>query len=72
VTLEETLKNHESESANLGRLLTNTNRKSLPANNNFYDEFGKKAFLQIAYTWSTQSNAIAIQAETFNEIEAVI
>ena len=69
VTLEETLKNHESEIRKLWGVAYDTNRKSITSNNTSIDELEKK-LSSMRNTMSTQSKRIAIQAETFNEIEA--
>ena len=69
VTLEETLKNHESEIRKLWGVAYDTNRKSIASNNTSIDELEKK-LSSMRDTMSTQSKRIAIQADAFNEIEA--
>ncbi|WP_369921614.1 hypothetical protein AB8E32_04885 [Marinomonas polaris] len=68
-TLEETLKNHESEIRKLWGVAYDTNRKSIATNDAAIDELQKK-LSSLRDTVSTQSKRIAVQAEAFNEVEA--
>jgi chromosome segregation ATPase len=68
-TLEETLKNHESEIRKLWGVSYDTNRKSIESNDAAIEELQKK-LSSMRDTISTQSKRIAVQAEAFNEVEA--
>ncbi|NVK71928.1 hypothetical protein C0J08_10810 [Marinomonas sp. CT5] len=68
-TLEETLKNHDSEIRKLWGVSYDTNRKSIARNDDAIKELQKKLSL-LRDSVSTQSKRIAVQAEAFNEVEA--
>lgn len=68
-TLEEILKNHGSEIRKLWGVAYDTNRKAIASNDASIDEIEKK-LSSMRDTMSTQSQRIAIQSATFNEIEA--
>ena len=68
-TLEETLKKHESEIRKLWGVAYDTNRKSIATNSTTIDELEKK-LSSMRSTMSTQSQRIAMQADTFSDIEA--
>jgi len=68
-TLEETLNNIQSEIRKLWGVAYDTNKKSIANNDASIQELQKK-LSSMHDTMSTQSQRIAIQADTFNDIEA--
>jgi hypothetical protein len=68
-TLEETLKNHDSEIRKLWGVAYDTNRKSIATNSTAIEDLQKK-LSTLRETVSTQSKRIAVQAEAFNDVEA--
>ncbi|MEO9274225.1 hypothetical protein ABFY09_05130 [Marinomonas sp. 5E14-1] len=68
-TLEETLKEHDSEIRKLWAVAYDRNRTAI-ANNNKAIEVLEKQVASLKETLSVQSKRIAIQSDTFNDIEA--
>ncbi|MDB4837081.1 hypothetical protein OAH87_01250 [Marinomonas sp.] len=68
-TLEETLKTHDSEIRKLWGVAYDRNRKTIANNKTALESINKKLAI-LTDNISTQSKRIAIQAETFNDVEA--
>ncbi|MEP3350736.1 MAG: hypothetical protein ABJN96_12410 [Marinomonas sp.] len=68
-TLEETLKEHDSEIRKLWAVAYDRNRTAIANNNKTIEEL-EKQLASLKETVSVQSKRIAIQSDTFNDIEA--
>lgn len=68
-TLEETLKEHDSEIRKLWAVAYDRNRTAIANNNKTIEEL-EKQLASLKETLSVQSKRIAIQSDTFNDIEA--